>query len=161
MRASRLPHSERGLPAPRSLRLPIPPAGLEARAPILLRSHPASTRSTGLSLIELLVAIVILSVGVVGVLRAFALATRYNYSAENQTAAGLLAHDMLEEIRADGALSEGLESGTFDGDQSRFAWTRSVRKAEKDRLYEVHVTVSWPESTRQRDLTLTTLIYVN
>ena len=123
--------------------------------------RPASTRRAGLSLIELLVAIVILSVGVVGVLRAFALATRYNYSAENETAAGLLAHDMLEEIRADGAVSEGIESGTFDGDQSRFAWTRSVRKTEKDELYEVRVTISWPESIRQRDLTLTTLIYVN
>ena len=114
-----------------------------------------------MSLIELLVAIVILSVGVVGVLRAFAIATRYNYSAENETSAGLLAHDMLEEIRADASVSEGIESGTFDGDQSRFAWTRSVRKTEKDQLYEVRVTISWPESIRQRDLTLTTLIYVN
>ena len=112
-------------------------------------------------MIELLVAIVILSVGVVGVLRAFALATRYNYSAENETSAGFLAHDLLEETRSTGVLSEGIESGTFDGDQSRFAWTRSVRKTDKDQLYEVSVTISWPESLRQRDLTLTTLIYTN
>ena len=120
-----------------------------------------SRRRAGLSLVELPVAMGILSFGVVGVVRALALATRYNHGAESETTAGLLAQDMLEELRGDDTIAEGANSGAFDGDQSKFSWARTVPKTDKDHLYRVEVTVSWPGAGRHRDLTLTTLVYRN
>jgi type IV pilus modification protein PilV len=66
----------------------------------LERSNLSGRREAGFSLIEVLVASVILAVGVLSLGQLFALATTSNSSAKNTAYASVLAEQKIEELRA-------------------------------------------------------------
>lgn len=57
-------------------------------------------KQTGTSLIEILVAVFVVSVGLLGVARMELLSKQSGYEAIQRTTASMLAHDMMEKIRA-------------------------------------------------------------
>lgn len=65
------------------------------------RSHPS--RQSGLTLIEVLVAIVIISFGLLGVAALQLTGLKNNQSAFNRSTANILAYDMLDRMRANKA----------------------------------------------------------
>jgi prepilin-type N-terminal cleavage/methylation domain-containing protein len=105
-------------------------------------------RTGGFSLVEVLCALLILGVGLVGLVQAITVSLGTSREATRQTQAVLLAEGRLETLRAEGYLSEGEEEGEFGEEFPLFGWRQKVQKSSLDGLYEVSVEV---EDTRSSE----------
>lgn len=76
-------------------------------------SRCALTRQCGMSLIEVLVAALVLSVGLLGLASLQAVAIRFNHSALLRTQADNLAHEILDAMRAN---IQSAKDGDYDRD---------------------------------------------
>ena len=115
-------------------------------------------RHQGFSLLEAILAVAILSVGLVGLMEGMTLGIRGSREAEKQTVAALLAAGHMETIRAEGLLIEGSEEGDFGETFSTYSWSRSLNQTPLDGLFEVVVRVKSAES-RQLLYELRTLLF--
>jgi general secretion pathway protein I len=126
------------------------------------RPTPPGRRDAGFTLVEVLVALVILATAVVAVLQLFGGGLRLARSAGDHTGATVLASAKLGELPAG-----PLEEGSIEGDAGPYRWTRRVvlapdllppvqgtPDAPRLRLARVSVEVRWG---RERRLELTTL----
>ena len=77
----------------------------------MIDSHPGRRAARGVSLIEVLVALVILSVGVLALSRLQATQLRANTGAYLRTQAAIQAYDMADRMRANQA---GVDAGNYD-----------------------------------------------
>lgn len=105
-----------------------------------------SRRNAGFSLVELLCAVLILGVGIVGLIEGMNTSLRSSKEAERQTAAAMLAQGQIELLRADGYVYEGEDDGTFDPPMDTYAYTQSVVEGTPEGLYDVTVTITDAES---------------
>ncbi len=128
-----------------------------------------SRRARGFTLIEILVALIIVGLAMGALMRAFSLGLRNAEAARARTAATLFAESKLADLEAAGPIATGQSTGRFE---ERFRWRLRVRPyvevdAAKETpagsedaalaLYEVMVTVDWDGSGGQRSVSLTTL----
>ena len=122
---------------------------------------PASER--GFTLIEILVAFVIVALALGALLQIFATGLRSSSAAENYTIAALLAESKLAGIGVEEPLEEGDQSGEFD---NGFRWATNVRPYDDGgptlapgaiQAFEVSVTVRWGGPMRERSVSLATL----
>jgi prepilin-type N-terminal cleavage/methylation domain-containing protein len=95
----------------------------------------------GFSLVEVLCAILILGVGLVGLVQGVTTALSSSKEAEVQTTAALFAAGQMETLRADGFLIEGETDGTCGSDLDAYQWRQTVSRTEIDGLFEVKVAV--------------------
>jgi prepilin-type N-terminal cleavage/methylation domain-containing protein len=98
-------------------------------------------RQAGFSLVEVMCAILILGIGVVGLTQGITAALGSSKDAEVQSAAALLAAGQIETLRADGYLIAGETEGEGDGALSGYTWVQNVVETQPEGLYEVTVTV--------------------
>ena len=110
------------------------------------------------SLVELMCAIVILGVGVVGLTQGITTAVRSSKEAEIQTAAALLAAGRIETLRADEILIAGEDEGEMSGGLSLYRWKESIVTTSIDGLFEVTIAVENTE-TSQKIYELQTLLF--
>ncbi|THF64666.1 type IV pilus modification protein PilV [Pseudothauera nasutitermitis] len=86
-------------------------------------------KQTGSSLLEVLVAMLVLAFGLLGLAGLQATSVRSNHSAYLRTQATLLAYDLADRMRA---MQAAVENGDYDdsstGDE-RSAWNQSVTRA--------------------------------
>ena len=101
----------------------------------------ATRNSSGFSLLEVMCAILILGVGLVGLTQGITTALQSGKESELQTTAALLAAGQIETLRADGFVIEGETEGDGEGELSLYHWKQSVTSASIEGLYEVEVTV--------------------
>lgn len=120
-------------------------------------------RRAGLTLIEVMLALVILGMGMVAMVTAAGRCISVARQAKNyETARELLARVevekpmMLEEEPEDIA-----GDGSFDAPYSNFRWQRTVEKEgfEEDGLWRVVTTILWSEDKRSKREQVTSLIY--
>ena len=116
------------------------------------------TRKMGFSLLELIIAIGVLAIGLVGVLQIFPVGLRASYRAGMLTKAAFLAQNKMEEVKMAGFDAiikippEIPLSGTYDD----FEWEIFIDEAEleglesSDEVRKVTITVAWAERNRQR-----------
>jgi prepilin-type N-terminal cleavage/methylation domain-containing protein len=98
-------------------------------------------RNAGFSLVELMCAILILGVSVVGLAQGIITALGSSKEAELQTTAALMAAGQIEMLRADGFVTEGEDEGEGGDEFPNFQWKQSITTTALDGLFEVHVTV--------------------
>jgi len=114
--------------------------------------------NAGFSLIEVMVAILLLGIAVVGLTQGITTALLSNKESELQTAAALLAQGKIEELRA----STGLEDGEDDGDcgpgLTLYRWRQTVAGSDVSGLHEVTVAISHAR-TGQTIYELKTLLF--
>lgn len=101
------------------------------------------TERRGFSLLEVLIAVVVLGVGVVGILQSITSALTSSRRAEQLTTAVFLAGGLLEELRAQGqvALEPAEKEGDFGDAFAHYRWRRQSNAREPEGLYHVVVIV--------------------
>ena len=118
--------------------------------------HPR--HNAAFSLIEVLCAIFILGVGLVGLTHGIATALTSSKEAELQTAAALIAAGQIETLRADGFVIEGTSEGSCGEGLSLYRWKQTATKASLDGLYDITVVVE-NSNTGKEIYTLRTLMF--
>jgi general secretion pathway protein I len=121
----------------------------------------------GFTLLELLVAFVILSVAVATLLHAFSQSLRNTALAEDYTLATLHAQSLLAQVGVEPPLMDGVYQGAFN---EQFEWQVAIERyvdpeAPADietlgstvNLYHVEVRVSWADGPQNRQIELQTL----
>ena len=98
-------------------------------------------RHGGFSLVEVMCAILILGVAMVGLTTGITTALSSGKESELQTTAALLASGQIEMLRADGILIDGVEDGEGGEGLTLYRWRRSIASTPIDGLHEVTVTV--------------------
>jgi prepilin-type N-terminal cleavage/methylation domain-containing protein len=105
--------------------------------------------TAGFSLIEVMVAVVILGVSLVGLVHGINTALVSGKETEIQSQAALLAAAQIESLRADGYYNTGETSGEFDGDLSIYSYRQNIEAREPEGLYEVTVAIEKTDSGEQ------------
>ncbi len=116
--------------------------------------------SKAFTLVEILVALVVLAVASVPLLQSFAGGLRASDRARQQAYAMLLAQSKLAAVGTELLLDPGVIEGRFDG---RFTWQVAIaadpepatQQAPGAEVMSVTVTVGWLSGNRRRSLELT------
>ena len=98
-------------------------------------------RNAGFSLVEIMCAILILGIAMVGLTMGITTALSSSKESELQTTAALLAAGQIELLRADGFLTDGVEEGDFGEGLSLYRWKQSISSTAIAGLHEVQLTV--------------------
>jgi type IV pilus modification protein PilV len=118
----------------------------------------SSRHNAGFSMVEVLVAILILSVALVGLVRGITTALGSGKESELQTTAGLFAAGLIEDLRAEGDITDGQSEGTCGEELPLYRWTQTITGAGIDGLHEVDVSVQ-NARTGQEIYDLRTLVF--
>ena len=112
----------------------------------------------GMTLLELLVAMVILSVGAVGVLRAFGSSVSTSKAAERYSVAATLAHQTASKLERRAGGAPGPFSGAFGPGAEGFAWEAQVEPSASAGLMPMRVVVFWQDANHRRRFELLTCV---
>ena len=104
--------------------------------------------NAGFSLIEIMCAIVILGVALVGLTEGITTALSSSKDSELQTAAALLAAGQVETLRASGTVVDGETEGDCGDELPLYQWTQTVTPTDLDGLHDVKVVVQKTQSAR-------------
>ncbi len=116
----------------------------------------------GFTLIETLVATMILAIGVVTILQLFSGGLNAVKTSEDYTRAVFHAREKMNEILVADKLAQGVAEGVFD---DGFQWRVEISKIEPDgdkitlpvHQFSVHVTVQWQKGTRMKTMAIDTI----
>jgi prepilin-type N-terminal cleavage/methylation domain-containing protein len=97
--------------------------------------------NAGFSLIEIMVAILILGVALTGLTQGITYALSSNKESESQTAAALLAAGQIETLRAEKEIDDGVTEGDGGDDLPLYSWTQTISPSDIDGLHEVKVVI--------------------
>jgi prepilin-type N-terminal cleavage/methylation domain-containing protein len=109
--------------------------------------------AAGFTLVELMIALVVIAIGVMALSGVQTRSSRDVYATGRSTRALALAQQRIEIKRAGGYAAAVTDSGQ----QDNFEWIARVDSAGID-LKSIDVTVTWPEQMQTQSVRLTTLI---
>jgi len=115
----------------------------------------------GMTLVEVLVATVLLGVGVSGLMLSATVGLRNQRRCEQRAAATFLAYGKLSEIEVVGPHMWSLgrpSSGTEVQDDVTYHWSVQIAEQGVGELYDVQVEVSWTDVSAGSSVTLQTLL---
>jgi general secretion pathway protein I len=120
----------------------------------------------GFSLLELIIAIAVLAIGLVGILQIFPVGLRASQRAGMVTKAAFLAKNKMEQVKMAGfsAITELPPKIPLSGTEGDFDWEIFIDKLELDGLEtsddirKVTIVVSWPERNRKRSKDFVTYV---
>lgn len=101
----------------------------------------AGSGQAGFSLIEVVVAILILGVALVGLTEGVTTALSSSKASERQTTAAQLAAGQIEILRATGSYDDGQTDGDFGDQFPQYVWTQTISSADLPGLHDVEVIV--------------------
>jgi general secretion pathway protein I len=99
----------------------------------------------GFSLIEVMVAVAVLAIALVGLARGLTTALGSSREGAQHTDAVLLATSQIEALRAEYTFS----NGTTDGTAGPYRWTQTISPAGVDGLHQVQVEVQTTDGAQQ------------
>jgi prepilin-type N-terminal cleavage/methylation domain-containing protein len=113
--------------------------------------------NSGFSLLEIMIASVILSTGLIAVLNSFIRPMRAQEISTDYFKAGLLAERKMFEV-CNGSPSEGMSNGIFEDFDKRFSWDMDALASEGAPFMEVKLKVIWHSQNKNQDLSVSTYI---
>jgi general secretion pathway protein I len=108
-----------------------------------------TARQSGFSLVEVMVAILILAIAVAGLTGGITTALGSSKESELQTTAALLAAGQIETLRAESDLTDGETNGDFGKGLPLYRWKRTITASQPDGLHEVDVVVEDARSGKE------------
>lgn len=122
--------------------------------------RPRELGQAGVSLMEILIAIVILTVGFLGTGKLASMFIEYNEKSKRVTAATTLIQDKLEEFKTTSysSISSGSETGINERGQSGGAFNRSWAVSTSGSLKTITVTVTWQFNGQTQTKAMSTAI---
>jgi general secretion pathway protein I len=129
-------------------------------------SKAGISRTEGFTLLEVIVALAIVSIALLGLLQLHLVSVQIADTAQTTTLAVLLAQEKMAETVARGVPVPGTQSGVEERDGSQFQWRTEVTNANTPQscglrgnaLRQVCVDVQWLQGTRPRNVRMTTFI---
>ncbi len=112
--------------------------------------------STGFTLLEVMIALAILSLVAVAFLRAQGSSVHLVDESVQISLATLLAKEKMAELESNGFPEPGKTSGDGGEDFSSYHWEQVVSPTDIVNLRKAVVRILWMEGTRERSLELTT-----
>jgi type IV pilus modification protein PilV len=106
----------------------------------------SARHNAGFSLIEVMVAILILGIAVVGLTGGVTTALSSSKESELETTAALLAAGRIETLRAEGDITDGDSDGDFGTGLPLYRWKQTITASEPDGLHEVNVEIDEAKS---------------
>ena len=118
------------------------------------------SRRRGFTLVEVLVATVLVALGLVGALTTFSVANRASLASRNDTLIPELAEMKLSELRAQ-PWDElpGTQSGDFGEDYPGFTWRTTVQDPDENNMLKVDLVIHTKEAGRAREVEFTTAFF--
>ncbi|MFC1764537.1 type II secretion system protein [Planctomycetota bacterium] len=113
---------------------------------------------SGFTFVELLVTIVLVSAILPVAMRGIAMCTRLSGQTRRQLEAASLARAKITELVVSGDALTGDQGGEFEEPWTGYQWQMTTTPWVDGTLQQVDVTVSWAAQTKERTLTLTTLV---
>ena len=107
---------------------------------------PCSHGIRAFSLVEVLCAVLILAVGVVGLSQGVVMALGSSKESEIQSKAMMIASGRIEFLRADGYLVSGESDGECGALLEGHLWRQSIKTTDLEGLYEIKVSIEQSES---------------
>lgn len=121
-------------------------------------SRTGAGRRGGITLVEVLVAMVVLGVGLVSVLRALSTCMRAAGIIGGEAIAEAAAARMLSELRENPQLLLSGDSGDLGGERPGFTWRRELRETGEPGVLAVRITMAWTSQGAPRDYSVVTLV---
>ena len=118
----------------------------------------AARRNSGFSLVEVMCAILILGIALAGLTQGVNTALTSNKESELQITAALFAAGLIETLRAEEYLSDGVTEGDCGEGLLLYHWKESITGAGIDGLHQVEVVVE-NAKTGQSIYELQTLLF--
>ena len=100
----------------------------------------------GFSLVEVMCAVAILGISLVGLTQGITTALKSSKESEMQTSAALIAAGQIETLRAEGFILESETEGACEEGLDLYQWRQSISTTNIDGLYDVRVTVEHSKS---------------
>ena len=117
----------------------------------------SNRRLRGFTVIEMIVATVLLAIGVVASLTAISSATKTTKVADDYTTATLLAQQQLATIETQlESLTGGTQNGDFGDNYRGFKWEQNTETTDYPNLYRVTLTVNWGQGAKPNSLQIVT-----
>ncbi len=124
------------------------------------------TTFRGFTFVEVLIALAVASIGLLGLLRLHLLSTATADAAQATTAAVFVAQEQIAEVLAREFPAPGTTSGAVERNGQTFTWTTEIRDVARPGgrdatargLREVATTVTWNPSLDPKTVTMTTLV---
>ena len=118
-----------------------------------------SRKRSGFTLMEMIVATVLLAVGIVGALSVYSTATQTARVGDQLNTAALLAQQKMSDFEENPNFQSGGQSGDFGDQYPGFSYQLNIQATQYQYLYQVSVTVSWGEGPSARERAFTTYLY--
>jgi prepilin-type N-terminal cleavage/methylation domain-containing protein len=117
-----------------------------------------STRVAAFSLVEVMCALAVLAIALVGFTQAISSALSSSKESELQTTAAWVAAGLIETLRADGIYTDGESEGEGSGAYAIYRFKQKVSSTSIDGLHEVVVEVA-NKNTGQQIYELRTMLF--
>lgn len=105
-------------------------------------------RLSGMTLLEVIVAMAILAIGITGAIGAISACVRGSDAASSYSRGVLLAQQVAAEFDRQETLDAGEQSGKFDDLATTYSWQAVVSSPNDQGLYPVQITVLWDRGNR-------------
>ena len=130
------------------------------------RATTGRTRKSGFTFIEVLIALVIVSISLLALIRLHLISIRMTEAAEITSQAILLANEKISEALAAGFPEEGTDAGSVEKNALCLNWRTEVTNIEPYHLGEMDVAglrrilvdISWEEGIRRKKLQMSTYV---
>ena len=139
---------------------------MSRKAPTTAAAHArtglraARRRRHGLTLVEVLATIVLMGIVLPAAMGGISQCVRATAIARQKSEAAALAEAKLNELIATGDWQFGATSGDFGEAWPGYQWRDVTSEFSDPTLQQLSVQVTWTSRGEQRDVTLTTLVYM-
>jgi general secretion pathway protein I len=133
---------------------------MNAAAPHIPTPRTRRNAPAGFTLVEVLATLVLLGIVVPVAMRGVSVALAAAQTAKRTAEATSLAQSKLNELIADGSWQTSGTSGDFSPEHPEYRWTVENGSANYG-TNEVAVRVTWTQRGQERNLSLSTLVYVS